>query len=75
MAKVEPVLRTTLESETPPWRLAHVEPGGDQTTFECLGRINGAETPPSELMEQILKRCAPSVTAVEFKFLKKGNDK
>ena len=72
---VEPILRATLESETPPWRLAHVAPGSDDTTFECLGRINGAETPPSELIEQIVKRCAPSVVAVEFRFLKKGNDK
>jgi uncharacterized protein DUF4956 len=74
-ATVEPILRSTLESETPPWHLAHVASGNDNTTFECLGRINGAETPPTELMERILKRCAPSVVAVEFKPLKKAKDK
>jgi hypothetical protein len=72
---VEPILRATLESKTPPWRLVHVAPGSDDTTFECLGRINGAEAPPSKLIEQILKRCAPSVVAVEFKSLKKAKDK
>ena len=72
---VEPILRATLESETPPWRLVYVAPGIDNTTFECLGRINGAEPPPRELMEQIVKRCAPSVVAVEFKSLKKAKDK
>lgn len=75
LATVEPILRATLESETPPWRLAHVAPGINNTTFECLGRVNGAQTPPTELMEQILKRCGPSVVAVEFKILKKAKDK
>ncbi len=72
---VEPILRSTLGSETPPWRVAHVASGRDNTTFECLGRVNGAETPPTELMERILKRCAPSVIAVEFKPLKKAKEK
>jgi hypothetical protein len=72
VATVEPILKATLESETPPWHVAHVAPGDDVTTFECLGRLNGVERPPTELMEQILKRCAPSVVAVEFKPLKKG---
>ncbi|HTG13880.1 MAG TPA: DUF4956 domain-containing protein [Blastocatellia bacterium] len=75
VTRVEPILRATLESETPPWRLVYVAPGIDNTTFECLGRINGAEPPPRELMEQIVKRCAPSVVAVEFKSLKKAKDK
>jgi len=75
VTRVEPILRETLESETPPWRLGHIAPGSNETTFEYLGRINGAETPPIGLMEQIHERCAPSVVAVEFKFLKKGNDK
>lgn len=72
-ATVEPILRATLASATPPWHVAHVESGSDDTTYECLGRINGVETPPTELMEQILKRCAQSVVAVEFKYLKKGH--
>jgi len=74
-ATVEPILRSTLESEAPAWHLAHVSPGGDETTFECLGRINGSFTPPSKLMEQILTRCAPSVVAVEFRVLTKSNGK
>ena len=75
VTRVEPILRAMLESETPPWRLAHVASGINNTTFECLGRVNGAQTPPTELMEQILKRCGPSVVAVEFKILKKSKDK
>ena len=75
VTKVEPILRATLESAKPPWHVGRVSPGIGDTTFECLGRINGQETPPSELIQQILKRCAPSVVAVEFKFLKKDQHK
>ncbi|HWO02992.1 MAG TPA: DUF4956 domain-containing protein [Blastocatellia bacterium] len=71
---VEPVVRAALESETPPWHVANIVSGSGDTTFECLGRINGGSAPPSALIEQIQKQCGPSVVAVEFKVLKKSAD-